>query len=135
MRDDRIQYTRHPNLRQHVISRFKNRTNHALPNPDISLATDTTAFTSCLDAQKRLHGGSSKRRARSRFDARAPVAQLDRAPDYESGGQEFESLRARQLNQRLRQHSDRPCFPETRLGSIWETSGAFRCREGSEAPR
>ena|SRR5215510_12136272 len=25
----------------------------------------------------------------------APVAQLDRAPDYESGGQEFESLRAR----------------------------------------
>ena len=28
--------------------------------------------------------------------ARAPVAQLDRAPDYESGGQEFESLRARQ---------------------------------------
>jgi hypothetical protein len=27
----------------------------------------------------------------------APVAQLDRAPDYESGGQEFESLRARHL--------------------------------------
>ena len=25
----------------------------------------------------------------------APVAQLDRAPDYESGGREFESLRAR----------------------------------------
>jgi hypothetical protein len=32
----------------------------------------------------------------------APVAQLDRAPDYESGGQEFESLRARQRNQSLR---------------------------------
>jgi hypothetical protein len=32
---------------------------------------------------------------------RAPVAQLDRAPDYESGGQEFESLRARQLFQIL----------------------------------
>ena len=29
---------------------------------------------------------------------RAPVAQLDRAPDYEFGGQEFESLRARQLS-------------------------------------
>ena len=29
-------------------------------------------------------------------EAKAPVAQLDRAPDYESGGQEFESLRARQ---------------------------------------
>ena len=25
----------------------------------------------------------------------APVAQLDRAPDYESGGQRFESFRAR----------------------------------------
>src|SRR5207248_1301105 len=32
--------------------------------------------------------------------ARAPVAQLDRAPDYESGGQEFESLRARQQLER-----------------------------------
>ncbi len=28
----------------------------------------------------------------------APVAQLDRAPDYESGGQEFESLRARHFS-------------------------------------
>src|SRR6185369_12160085 len=27
----------------------------------------------------------------------APVAQLDRAPDYESGGQRFESFRARHL--------------------------------------
>ena len=32
----------------------------------------------------------------------APVAQLDRAPDYEFGGQEFESLRARQLGFRTR---------------------------------
>src|SRR5690606_8650154 len=29
--------------------------------------------------------------------SRAPVAQLDRAPDYESGGRTFESFRARQL--------------------------------------
>src|SRR4051794_33843264 len=28
----------------------------------------------------------------------APVAQLDRAPDYESGGREFESLRARHFS-------------------------------------
>src|SRR5215216_7283766 len=28
---------------------------------------------------------------------RALVAQLDRAPDFESGGREFESLRARQI--------------------------------------
>jgi hypothetical protein len=33
--------------------------------------------------------------ALSRAVQPAPVAQLDRAPDYESGGQEFESLRAR----------------------------------------
>src|SRR5215475_3343589 len=32
---------------------------------------------------------------------RALVAQLDRAPDFESGGREFESLRARQINQYL----------------------------------
>src|SRR4051812_49316909 len=30
--------------------------------------------------------------------AKAPVAQLDRAPDYESGGREFESLRARHFH-------------------------------------
>jgi hypothetical protein len=29
----------------------------------------------------------------------ALVAQLDRAPDFESGGREFESLRARHENQ------------------------------------
>jgi hypothetical protein len=40
------------------------------------------------------------RAANGHFPARraAPVAQLDRAPDYESGGQEFESLRARHLS-------------------------------------
>ena len=32
----------------------------------------------------------------------APVAQLDRALDYESRGQRFESFRARHLNQALR---------------------------------
>ena len=31
----------------------------------------------------------------------APVAQLDRAPGYEPGGREFESLRARQLIKNL----------------------------------
>ena len=34
-------------------------------------------------------------------EACAPVAQLDRASDYESEGQRFESFRARHLNQRL----------------------------------
>jgi hypothetical protein len=40
MRPYRIQYMRYPNLRQHVVLRSKNRTDHALPSPDISLATD-----------------------------------------------------------------------------------------------
>ena len=38
-------------------------------------------------------------------DALAPVAQLDRAPDYESGGQRFESFRARHL---LHDNLERP---------------------------
>ena len=33
---------------------------------------------------------------------RAPVAQLDRAPDYESGGRTFESFRARHFFQQLK---------------------------------
>src|SRR6185437_3613339 len=41
-------------------------------------------------------GRSSPRTARQDRHS-APLAQLDRAPDYESGGQEFESLRARQI--------------------------------------
>ena len=40
----------------------------------------------------------------------APVAQLDRAPDYESGGQEFESLRVRHLKSGISPH-----FPNTKL--------------------
>ncbi len=32
---------------------------------------------------------------------KAPVAQLDRVPGYEPGGREFESLRARHINQRV----------------------------------
>jgi hypothetical protein len=40
-----------------------------------------------------------KRALRPEMPAKnAPVAQLDRAPDYESGGQEFESLRARHFS-------------------------------------
>src|SRR5438477_12411796 len=38
-----------------------------------------------------------RRRALPRGRYQAPVAQLDRAPEYESGGREFESLRARQF--------------------------------------
>src|SRR5437879_11758900 len=43
-------------------------------------------------SRHRTHPGPLKPKCTSE---NAPVAQLDRAPDYESGGQEFESLRAR----------------------------------------
>ena len=49
----------------------------------------------CLPCYRR-----SLRLVSPRFDGGiAPVAQLDRAPDYESGGWEFDSLRARHRNQ------------------------------------
>src|SRR5262249_3913428 len=50
----------------------------------------------------------------SSYPTRAPVAQLDRAPDYESGGQEFESLRARHKINDL--EFDRPVFCSARKG-------------------
>src|SRR5271168_212988 len=60
------------------------------------------AIRSCPAGQKRLEPAvASWARFRRPKPTYAPVAQLDRAPDYESGGQEFESLRARQLYQRL----------------------------------
>src|SRR5690606_6844186 len=62
----------------------------------------------------------------------APVAQLDRAPDYESGGQEFESLRARQFSQtfsrcdaRLRQIA-----PSWRGAELYRFIDAARYRAG-----
>src|SRR3982750_2194742 len=61
----------------------------------------------------------------------ALVAQLDRAPDYESGGQEFESLRARH-----------PFFPELRCGDTLRNKRYFpanfahsRIRTGSRDPQ
>jgi hypothetical protein len=44
----------------------------------------------------RMHAASAGLGAPRRPAKNAPVAQLDRALDYESRGQEFESLRARQ---------------------------------------
>ena len=57
-------------------------------------------FRSCLAGQNRLDGASAARGALPAVK-QAPVAQLDRAPDYESGGRGFESLRARHSSQRL----------------------------------
>ena len=46
------------------------------------------------EVEKRLTGG---KRFTHNSAPHAPVAQLDRVPGYEPGGREFESLRARQL--------------------------------------
>ncbi len=50
-----------------------------------------------------------RRRGHPEPSRQAPVAQLDRAPDYESGGQEFESLRARHLPSRFQKPSPNGC--------------------------
>ena len=47
----------------------------------------------------------------------APVAQLDRAPDYESGGQRFESFRARHF--RFHRFQTRVCRIAARFGAAW----------------
>src|SRR5207249_2506125 len=53
----------------------------------------------------------------------APVAQLDRAPDYESGGQEFESLRARHFS--FDQHSRARCNAQQVVRRIARAYVAF----------
>ena len=81
----------------------------ALPETDVAVAPDRKVPAAWAQRMDKL-GGSlycSKSGARSRkvgtgfrirscAEKRAPVAQLDRAPDFESGGQGFESLPARQ---------------------------------------
>jgi hypothetical protein len=68
-----------------------------------------------LQSLFRMHAASAGPCALKCPAKNAPVAQLDRAPDYESGGQEFESLRARHSVTHLRAwqsgHSGRPRPP------------------------
>ena len=54
----------------------------------------------CGDVARAVRGGRSARRRCGIIDIRAPVAQLDRAPDFESVGRRFESCRARQPSRR-----------------------------------
>src|ERR1700747_3598098 len=63
----------------------------------------------CQYPPKPIAKARAKRWYIARPPRKAPVAQLDRAPDYESGGQEFESLRARQLRTK----------PRTRPSPLW----------------
>ena len=73
------------------------------------------------------------RRHLSRAAQPAPVAQLDRAPDYESGGQEFESLRARQNFNEYRQNlSARKSAMQNReicMASAWQCSNSLQFGE------
>ena len=80
--------------------------------------TRSLAIGSCPPEQKRLEPAVAYRgRFRHPKTTLAPVAQLDRAPDYEFGGREFESLRARQQFQVLRLgRSMTFCLPETEIG-------------------
>src|SRR5690606_2111108 len=55
----------------------------------------------CQAARKALSERPRRRTLRVKPALVAPVAQLDRAPDYESGGQRFESFRARHLRTKL----------------------------------
>src|SRR5271155_5031243 len=123
MRDDRIQYTRHPNLRQHVISRFKNRTNHALPNPDISLATDTIRRCPCQEAPcppifEATHSTNSSydRAAGTPYDERRGGVALELGargrPSSDENGHELHFLEGRD-----------PRVP-TRPGSGWRSARA-----------
>jgi hypothetical protein len=60
-------------------------------------AQHTNAVRRPDSAARASEFGTVKRRTPKRtLTVSGPVAHLDRAPDYESGGREFESLRARQ---------------------------------------
>ena len=50
-----------------------------------------------MAAERARRGRPWRRQSKPRCQRQAPVAQLDRAPDYESGGRRFESFRARQI--------------------------------------
>src|SRR5262245_46531079 len=62
----------------------------------------------------------------------ALVAQLDRAPDFESGGRGFESLRARQFSpRRVRYSAGWRYGPVSGGGHAWDTKSTARSRSES----
>src|SRR4051795_10428470 len=56
---------------------------------------------------------------------RAPVAQLDRAPDYESGGQRFESFRARHFPFKRQQMRTALLLTTVLLSACASTGGPY----------
>src|SRR5271168_4234023 len=73
------------------------------------------------------------RRCRGTPEGEAPVAQLDRAPDYESGGREFESLRARQYFQEFSENRPRTGTPALRDRTCWSASSL--CDQSTDRSR
>src|SRR6202040_2980689 len=67
----------------------------------------------------RMHAASAGLSAPRRPAKNAPVAQLDRALDYESRGQEFESLRARQKSEGFRCVFVAPGRNNLDMGARW----------------
>src|ERR1700754_5227666 len=66
----------------------------------------------------------------------APVAQLDRAPDYESGGQEFESLRARHQVQKPLFYGNNSIVQWLRPAALVSSGGINdACWNGSDQER
>ena len=88
-----------------------------------------------LERSRGLPGGEEPFRQRLRrrghlpdTSRQAPVAQLDRAPDYESGGQRFESFRARHLLPKTRKICGRFVHRGRRpIGGRCKSTLASRC--------
>ena len=81
----------HPSL-----SRFEYWAQPRLARPSKSRLVKLTVRSGCLHHRRALATCTWRSTGFALPLARAPVAQLDRAPDFESGGQGFESLPARQ---------------------------------------
>src|ERR1035437_9594811 len=89
-----------------------------LPSGPCQARPEPVAMARFRDLQKMFSDCMRHRRAlRPEMSAKhAPVAQLDRALDYESRGQEFESLRARQIYQALSLDRDVPRGSKSVIG-------------------
>src|SRR5207342_3792775 len=70
----------------------------------------------------------AKRRSDLHNSASAPVAQLDRAPGYELGGREFESLRARHTNKKADAKASAFLFGRAKRRGVRPNSQRCRAR-------
>ena len=70
------------------------------------------------DAAKSAASLGRARKGAGAANRDAPVAQLDRAPDYESGGQRFESFRARQSSLQLSMNRREPACTLVQPGDV-----------------